>query len=1311
MKSFVTFYHKHFGNAENVLKAAQHDIAALANSMGFNGSAVTQVLSLAGHELKFDGGKYKLAEHTKNHGRCAVWARIERTDDGLDYPFITLKFKGDVATYSGLTAIQQAWQEHKAGHALPSKPIAAPARKKQLASRKEQLDAWRVYQANNELAQIWPVAKPELGNNPYFADKQIQAVCQQINAKVLADKHGVFTAIPLQSHVFTPNGLEFNPFVGFQRLYYAGGKFQTPAAVEGQFKGAYSIIGPQPFNSAECNIYYAEGYATAATGHLATGSTSVFCMSSGNILAVIAAFMQLYPYAKHVMLADNDHVKQREGKGNAGLRAAIKAKQQFGDSISVYYPQLDSLSEIAHKVTDFNDIHCFSAKGLKTVTKQLASAAAKFELGKDAFLTALQELRYNNATQAKRLAFKAVAAAVNVGPAKYSGNDVISYLQVAATSAGLTLCYKTLSIFYSKLMQERIAHANSLRSFTTQTTEHPRVNYRHFSQGTTPQTVADYIKALPKNAVVLFRAPMAFGKTNVIIRQLAEQADYALYTCHRRSLTSGVAEQLNFQHYVDDKTEMQQGLIQKTAVCVNSITQNHFNSFFENYLQDLYIDEASQVLNHICLGGAIENPLAVFRQLKSAINAASGKVLLLDADANDLTAKFALRSAGDKPVYVINLDANCNDFTMLHGNYNQVFKMAVDAIHGQTVLLATDSKPKAEQVVESWQQACPDKRFLLITTDTVGNDDVQEFFKNPSARCRDYHGIAFSPCISSGVSIQAAINQAPHFQRHFGLFCGQVGPNEAVQMLRRDRNARHFEIGLQTQHSQAETNPELLLQTIRHNLFKSGFITAEECKLTVDWQDPQLPMHSYSPDAPFELMAVELTAAFNAARKDFANIFLCQLMADNYQVARLPECEEEAKAGKELAGFAKEAINQKLVNLHLAEPTATDEEAAALTAKAMHSSISEQERARLNRYTLEKKLFVAITPETILWLCRDAMQHVANFELLHAPEQQLHDYVKSQIEAGKGLVNIKQAKRKQQALHYILGQLGVSIESGQGEFTSTEVENLLNQLKAKTGSVEMMRAIGINIDAKCAGSWAVALFARLGLKLDKTRRTLNGKKITCYSVLQQSYVTESGKLTPGWQLMAQVYRNRCAAGITSWESKLVGAEINGHDLSSDLIYDRKIVSDKTTGLMLEAVAVLTDITKRATDGFKVLVTGGKTLAPATAAAAIPAMLDPAESVYTLSAPEKLALYSYIERNYAQLAPVCQQYRDDYQLLALMHEYAPTPHVALRKLNELMQDKAQPAKLRQGVLKRVASQFDKWFSASDIESFEQTITSN
>ncbi|WP_142794403.1 hypothetical protein, partial [Klebsiella pneumoniae] len=68
-----------------------------------------------------------------------------------------------------------------------------------------------------------------------------------------------------------------------------------------------------------------------------------------------------------------------------------------------------------------------------------------------------------------------------------------------------------------------------------------------------------------------------------------------------------------------------------------------------------------------------------------------------------------------------------------------------------------------------------------------------------------------------------------HFHRHFGMFCGEVVPSDAIQMLRRDRTAQEYIIGFDKLRGKRETDPEkikrayaqALLETAGH----SGLLT------------------------------------------------------------------------------------------------------------------------------------------------------------------------------------------------------------------------------------------------------------------------------------------------------------------------------------------------------------------------------------------------------------------------------------------------------------------------------------------------------
>lgn len=87
---------------------------------------------------------------------------------------------------------------------------------------------------------------------------------------------------------------------GLQYISPEGEKiFGTGTAKEGKFHLVGQVSDGVP-------IGFAEGYATAATGHMATGWPVVTCFDAGNLASVVAAWRKLYPEHQFVLLADDD---------------------------------------------------------------------------------------------------------------------------------------------------------------------------------------------------------------------------------------------------------------------------------------------------------------------------------------------------------------------------------------------------------------------------------------------------------------------------------------------------------------------------------------------------------------------------------------------------------------------------------------------------------------------------------------------------------------------------------------------------------------------------------------------------------------------------------------------------------------------------------------------------------------------------------------------------------------------------------------------------------------------------------------------
>lgn len=112
-------------------------------------------------------------------------------------------------------------------------------------------------------------------------------------------------------------------------------------------------------------VCIAEGYATAASIHEATGHPVVVAFNAGNLAAVTRALRQTYPHARLIVCADDDF----ETPGNPGLALASAAARQSSARVSV--PTFGA-GRLAGE-TDFNDLH--RTQGLDAVRAALDAAA------------------------------------------------------------------------------------------------------------------------------------------------------------------------------------------------------------------------------------------------------------------------------------------------------------------------------------------------------------------------------------------------------------------------------------------------------------------------------------------------------------------------------------------------------------------------------------------------------------------------------------------------------------------------------------------------------------------------------------------------------------------------------------------------------------------------------------------------------------------------------------------------------------------------------------------------------------------------
>ncbi len=128
---------------------------------------------------------------------------------------------------------------------------------------------------------------------------------------------------------------------------------------------------------AQGEIILAEGYATGATLHMATGKPVAVAFDAGNLEPVAKKLREKFPNAAITICADNDHQHTRktpEGvePWNKGVELAQRAAQEVGGKVVV---PIFTDEERGKGLTDFNDLH--QSRGLDEVKRQVGLGLQK----------------------------------------------------------------------------------------------------------------------------------------------------------------------------------------------------------------------------------------------------------------------------------------------------------------------------------------------------------------------------------------------------------------------------------------------------------------------------------------------------------------------------------------------------------------------------------------------------------------------------------------------------------------------------------------------------------------------------------------------------------------------------------------------------------------------------------------------------------------------------------------------------------------------------------------------------------------------
>lgn len=228
-------------------------------------------------------------------------------------------------------AQKNGWRDDGTHQKPTPEEIAERKRKAAERAAKEKAEeAARHKEAQAEAARIWKDARP-VKEHPYLASKGITGAYG-------AKEYNGALVLPVRDKGGAPHSLQFIDEKGEKRFLTGGRK-----------RGCYFAIGKP-----DGVLCIAEGFATAASIHEATGCAVAVAFDAGNLQPVAKALREKFPGLRLVLCADDDY----RTEGNPGITKATEAARAVGGLLAVP----DFGANRPEKATDFNDLHQHAGK-------------------------------------------------------------------------------------------------------------------------------------------------------------------------------------------------------------------------------------------------------------------------------------------------------------------------------------------------------------------------------------------------------------------------------------------------------------------------------------------------------------------------------------------------------------------------------------------------------------------------------------------------------------------------------------------------------------------------------------------------------------------------------------------------------------------------------------------------------------------------------------------------------------------------------------------------------------------------------------
>ncbi len=235
------------------------------------------------------------------------------------------------------------WRADIGRTTTPAEEAAHRAKVEAMRREREAEKAREQIEAAQKAATIWESAKLVPRDHPYLVRKGINSSGARL--------HNGALVIPVRS------GGEIHS------LQFIGPDGDKRFLTGGRVTGCYFSMGNPEGAAALC---IAEGFATGATIHMATGYPVAVAFNAGNLGPVAKAMRERFAELRLIICADDDVATE----GNPGITKATEAARSVGGLVAIP----DFGNDRPQGATDFNDLAL--ELGMQAVESAIANAAA-----------------------------------------------------------------------------------------------------------------------------------------------------------------------------------------------------------------------------------------------------------------------------------------------------------------------------------------------------------------------------------------------------------------------------------------------------------------------------------------------------------------------------------------------------------------------------------------------------------------------------------------------------------------------------------------------------------------------------------------------------------------------------------------------------------------------------------------------------------------------------------------------------------------------------------------------------------------------